>query len=239
MQLKRTASTLALSLAVLGGSLTLANAQFPGIGQDTLGPQLLITLNPNGTASVSNGPGSAQGPYENVEDAYIGVTNNSGQTVNGVTLRSASSFNIFGFDGDGIGTQNFTLFPVTGYAGPGSGVIQYGTPNASDTANANASGCVGSPIFCSPASGYGGPIGFFSNIQRAGGFDTGVINFVGGLADSAVTWFALENRLDSASFTATPGTPAVPGPIVGAGLPGLLLASGGLLAWWRRRRRTV
>ena len=41
----------------------------------------------------------------------------------------------------------------------------------------------------------------------------------------------------NASFSLTGVT--VPGPIAGAGLPGVMFAGGCLLGWWRQRRRRV
>jgi|GEM_PF-1948981 len=74
-------------------------------GQTT--PSLLITIGSGGGATVSNTftCGSTSGcPYDDSEDTYIGVVNNSSSVVSSLNLTAAVGTHIFGFDGDGIDT---------------------------------------------------------------------------------------------------------------------------------------
>jgi hypothetical protein len=59
-----------------------------------------------------------------------------------------------------------------------------------------------------------------------------LVSFLENNATPNVAYWTLNERGNQTLGTLDP----VPGPIVGAGLPGLILAGSGLLSWWRRKR---
>lgn len=97
--------------AILASFLFVTSAAWAGFPQCptiglSLGCAVLITINPNGSLTVS--VDASVPPYDGVEDTLVGVLNNSGATVFGIALTGSG---IFGFDGDGANNGN--------YAGPG------------------------------------------------------------------------------------------------------------------------
>ena len=109
--------------AVLGCSLVLlfaaqANATgiCPAVGVATdCGVQ--INVGAGNALTITNGPAGNNNPYDGVEDTLVGVTNNSGATINSISLTSTT--NAFFFDGDGACSfMGGGGCGATGYEGP-------------------------------------------------------------------------------------------------------------------------
>jgi hypothetical protein len=115
-----------------------AYAAFPGVNDNPLGPEFLITFSANGSIATALNPvySTDPGPYDGSDDTYFGVINNSNSSISSFHLTSASQ-QIAGFDGDGIDTYGITgnATDTTGYGGPNAFYTNIATDLMSVTVN--------------------------------------------------------------------------------------------------------
>jgi hypothetical protein len=136
---------------------------------------VLITIAANGSISTSNPNGN--GFYDTGgDDNVVGVINNSSSAITSLNLSSAT-FDIFGFDGDG----------VCGFPSFAAGSVTCGTTQGSSANNNYLPGDVTA-----------------TNISASD--MSGTINFIGGIAPGGTGFFSLEDPVDL-NLVITPGVP--------------------------------
>ena len=179
------------------------------------GPANAISVTYNPMATTSSVPGAV------LFDDFDSIQNTAIGTITGGVLNLGSAPATGNFIGTGAANPNVTVTltnPVS-YVG-----FAWGTPDPNNEVDVyNGSTLLGSFFGRQAGSGY------FNIFASSGEAITKLV-----LSDPNDCCFETDN------YSAIPGgVSSVPGPIAGAGIPGLILAGGGLLGWWQRRRKIV
>jgi hypothetical protein len=201
----RAAGTYTGSIAFIGGTSCTADSltanvgatpqfpQCPQVGAD-VGCQFLIDITPGGTSVLQD---TTQGPYENSEDALIGVKNDSSSPISSIPI-SVPGSDVFGFENDGLCDPGFGPVPtdcqqltLNSGAAPAAGAPcdpsagACATPQPAGQPAADAGAYTGTT-----RNGYEGPGTFYTNVSTD--TSSGRVNFSPAVPPGGTTYFSLE-----------------------------------------------
>jgi hypothetical protein len=142
------------------------------------GCNVLLTINANGTVTATNDAGGTNQTYDGSDDAYIGILNNTSQTLNHFFLTGSSAFggSFGGMDGDGL--CETSRFSGAGYT------------------------CLHSPV--NTTFDYAPDGVTLTEVTAA----TGYVDFAGGLAPGKLGVFSLEAPASTTGITIQVPEPA-------------------------------